>query len=119
MLEQRPAGGTHARKGTTVTIVVGELAPDHHPNHSRDRRLHDQHRSAGTSLGRSRVARASGRASRVDALTVAVLAGGRSSEHDVSLASGAAIREGLLMAGHEVTSIEIARDGTWRAGASP
>ena len=54
--------------------------------------------------------------SRVDALTVAVLSGGRSSEHDVSLASGAAIREGLLAAGHEVTSIEIARDGTWRAG---
>ncbi len=27
VLEQRPAGGTHARKGTTVTIVVGELAP--------------------------------------------------------------------------------------------
>ncbi len=60
-----------------------------------------------------------GGGSRVDALTVAVLAGGRSSEHDVSLASGAAIREGLLMAGHEVTSIEIARDGTWRAGAEP
>jgi D-alanine-D-alanine ligase len=54
--------------------------------------------------------------SRVDALTVTVLSGGRSSEHDVSLASGAAIREGLLAAGHEVTSIEVARDGTWRAG---
>jgi D-alanine-D-alanine ligase len=45
---------------------------------------------------------------------VAVLAGGRSSEHDVSLASGAAIREGLLAAGHEVVVVEIARDGTWR-----
>jgi D-alanine-D-alanine ligase len=45
---------------------------------------------------------------------VAVLSGGRSSEHDVSLASGTAIREGLLAAGHEVVSIEIARDGTWR-----
>jgi D-alanine-D-alanine ligase len=46
---------------------------------------------------------------------VAVLAGGRSSEHDVSLASGAAIREGLLAAGHEVVVVEIDRDGTWRA----
>ncbi len=55
----------------------------------------------------------------VDALTVAVLSGGRSSEHDVSLASGAAIREGLLAAGHEVTSIEIERDGTWRAEGEP
>jgi D-alanine-D-alanine ligase len=45
---------------------------------------------------------------------VAVLAGGRSSEHDVSLASSAAIREGLLAAGHEVVVVEIDRDGTWR-----
>jgi len=45
---------------------------------------------------------------------VAVLSGGRSSEHDVSLASGAAIRNGLLAGGHEVVSIEIARDGAWR-----
>ncbi len=52
-------------------------------------------------------------------LTVAVLAGGRSSEHDVSLASGAAIREGLLAAGHEVVPVEIARDGTWRASEEP
>jgi len=50
----------------------------------------------------------------VDALTVAVISGGRSSEHDVSLASGAAIRDGLLAAGHEVVPIEIDRDGTWR-----
>ena len=47
-------------------------------------------------------------------LTVAVLSGGRSSEHDVSLASGAAIREGLIAAGHEVVSVEIDRDGAWR-----
>ncbi len=60
-----------------------------------------------------------GGGSRVDSLTVAVLSGGRSSEHDVSLASGAAIREGLLAAGHEVASIEIARDGTWLAGSEP
>ncbi len=47
-------------------------------------------------------------------LTVAVLAGGRSSEHDVSLASGAAVREGLMAAGHEVVWVEVGRDGRWR-----
>jgi D-alanine-D-alanine ligase len=47
-------------------------------------------------------------------LTVAVLAGGRSSEHDVSLSSGTAVRDGLLAAGHEVLWVEIARDGVWR-----
>jgi D-alanine-D-alanine ligase len=46
-------------------------------------------------------------------LTVAVLAGGRSSEHEVSLSSGRAVREGLLAAGHEVIWVEIGRDGAW------
>jgi D-alanine-D-alanine ligase len=44
---------------------------------------------------------------------VAVLAGGRSSEHEVSLASGASVREGLREAGHEPVAVELARDGTW------
>jgi D-alanine-D-alanine ligase len=45
---------------------------------------------------------------------VAVLAGGRSSEHEVSLASAAAVRDGLLEGGHEPLWVEIARDGRWR-----
>jgi D-alanine-D-alanine ligase len=49
-------------------------------------------------------------------LTVALLAGGRSSEHDVSLASARAVREGLESAGHEVRWVEIERDGAWRHG---
>jgi D-alanine-D-alanine ligase len=44
---------------------------------------------------------------------VAVLAGGRSSEHEVSLSSGASVREGLHEAGHEPVAVELARDGTW------
>jgi D-alanine-D-alanine ligase len=44
---------------------------------------------------------------------VAVLAGGRSSEHDVSLDSAASVRDGLVAAGHEVTWVELARDGAW------
>lgn len=47
-------------------------------------------------------------------LTVAVLAGGRSSEHEVSLSSAAAVRDGLLAGGHEVVWVEIGRDGIWR-----
>jgi D-alanine-D-alanine ligase len=47
-------------------------------------------------------------------LTVAVLAGGRSSEHDVSLSSGASVSDGLLASGHEVLNVEIGRDGAWR-----
>jgi D-alanine-D-alanine ligase len=44
---------------------------------------------------------------------VAVLAGGRSSEHEVSLDSAASVREGLAAAGHDVTWVELARDGSW------
>jgi D-alanine-D-alanine ligase len=44
---------------------------------------------------------------------VAVLAGGRSSEHDVSLDSAASVREGLAAAGHDVTWVDLGRDGSW------
>ncbi|HWH93102.1 MAG TPA: D-alanine--D-alanine ligase family protein [Baekduia sp.] len=46
-------------------------------------------------------------------MRVAVLGGGRSSEHDVSLTSAATVRHGLLAAGHDVLAVELARDGTW------
>lgn len=52
------------------------------------------------------------------ALRVAVIAGGRSSEHEVSLRSGAAVRGGLQEFGHDVVSVEVARDGVWRAGGA-
>ena len=45
---------------------------------------------------------------------VAVLGGGRSSEHEVSLASAASVRAGLQDAGHEPIAIDIGRDGVWR-----
>jgi D-alanine-D-alanine ligase len=48
------------------------------------------------------------------ALTVAVLAGGRSSEHEVSLSSGESVRAGLRAAGHEVVWVEVGKDGAWR-----
>jgi len=42
-----------------------------------------------------------------------VLGGGRSSEHEVSLRSAAAVAAGLRAAGHEVVEVTIGRDGSW------
>jgi D-alanine-D-alanine ligase len=50
---------------------------------------------------------------------VAVLAGGRSSEHDVSLASGEAVRAGLREAGHEPLDVRISREGRWSLDGEP
>jgi D-alanine-D-alanine ligase len=47
-------------------------------------------------------------------LKVAVLAGGRSAEHDVSLSSGRAVCEGLEATGYEALWVQIERDGSWR-----
>jgi D-alanine-D-alanine ligase len=46
-------------------------------------------------------------------LRVAVLAGGRSSEHDVSLDSAATVAEALLAGGHDVVTVRLERDGGW------
>jgi D-alanine-D-alanine ligase len=44
---------------------------------------------------------------------VAVLSGGRSSEHEVSLRSGEAVARGLEEAGHETVGVTITREGRW------
>jgi D-alanine-D-alanine ligase len=44
---------------------------------------------------------------------VAVLAGGRSSEHEVSLSSAAFVREACAAAGHEVLGVTVSRAGGW------
>jgi D-alanine-D-alanine ligase len=44
---------------------------------------------------------------------VAVLGGGRSSEHDVSLESAASVRAGLVEAGHEPIEVLVEREGRW------
>ncbi|MDX6616227.1 MAG: D-alanine-D-alanine ligase [Solirubrobacterales bacterium] len=46
-------------------------------------------------------------------MKVAVLSGGTSSEHDISLRSGASLAQGLRDAGHEVVEVLIERDGRW------
>lgn len=52
-------------------------------------------------------------------MRVAVLSGGRSSEHEVSLRSGEAVARGLEQAGHEVLPVRIARDGAWAFRGDP
>ncbi len=52
-------------------------------------------------------------------MRVAVLSGGRSSEHDVSLRSGEAVARGLEQAGHEALPVTIARDGGWSYRGAP
>ncbi len=75
MLDQNPAAGSELDKGSRVTIVVGRFEPSRPPDRRRptpDARPPTPH-----------------------AVRVAVSRGGRSSEHEVSLASGASVREGV------------------------
>jgi D-alanine-D-alanine ligase len=44
---------------------------------------------------------------------VAIIMGGRSSEHEISLASARSVVEALERAGYETVAIEIGRDGRW------
>jgi D-alanine-D-alanine ligase len=48
-------------------------------------------------------------------MRVAVLGGGISSEHEVSLRSAASVAAGLREAGHETVEVTIGRDGNWSA----
>jgi D-alanine-D-alanine ligase len=49
----------------------------------------------------------------VSRLRVAVLAGGRSSEHEISLASARSVAAALTPERYDVVRLEIGRDGTW------
>jgi D-alanine-D-alanine ligase len=44
---------------------------------------------------------------------IAVVLGGRSSEHAISVASARSVIDALAAGGHDVVTIEISRDGTW------
>ena len=48
-----------------------------------------------------------------------MLMGGRSSEHEISLASGRSVREALSPAEYDVVAIEIGRDGRWELPPAP
>ena len=51
-------------------------------------------------------------------MRIAVLAGGRSSEHEISLAGAASVSAGLRAVGHEVVDVTLTREGTWLHGGS-
>ncbi|PRB14849.1 D-alanine--D-alanine ligase [Microbacterium sp. MYb62] len=50
---------------------------------------------------------------------VLVIGGGQNAEHEVSLASAAAVAAALRMGDHEVTTVTIDRDGIWRVDGRP
>jgi D-alanine-D-alanine ligase len=52
-------------------------------------------------------------------LRVAVLMGGASSEHDVSISSGLQVLRSLDPAKYEAIPVEIGRDGSWQIGSTP
>ncbi len=51
-------------------------------------------------------------------MIVAVISGGRSSEREISLISGAAVADGVRRAGHELREIEIDAQGRWFCGSN-
>lgn len=52
-------------------------------------------------------------------MRVLVVGGGQNAEHEVSLASAAAVAEALRVGGHEVSTVTISREGIWEvAGVS-
>jgi D-alanine-D-alanine ligase len=53
----------------------------------------------------------------VTRLRVAVLAGGRSSEHEISLASARSVLEALDPESYDVVTVAIGRDGRWELGS--
>ena len=50
-------------------------------------------------------------------LKIAILAGGRSSEHEISLASARSVLESLDPAEYDVVTVTIGRDGRWELGS--
>lgn len=52
-------------------------------------------------------------------MRVAVLSGGVSGEHEISLASGRSVVEGLIAAGHEPVEVLISREGVWSHDGEP
>ena len=96
VIDQAPSAGTRVRAGDDVTIVVGSFEEPTDPEEPPP----DDETPEGGAPGGA-------------AVKVVVLSGGRSSEHEVSLASGASVAEGLEAAGHEAVPVLIERDGRW------
>ncbi len=111
---QTPEGGTKVGKGATVTITVATYAPPPKTTTTTTTPPTHDHDDDDDDVVVDRPAAAADGSGH--AMRVAVLRGGRSSEHDVSLDSGASVARGLEDAGHDVVLIEVGRDGTWCVG---
>ena len=96
VISQDPPGNTQQDPKTIVTLFVGVYVP---PARRRRPDRHDDHDPVSTPL------------------RVAVLAGGRSSEHEISLASARSVVEALDPDRYETRMIEIGRDGALGAAA--
>ena len=110
VMSQDPPGGSQADPRSIVTIVIGEFVPppevtpppppptdtttDTHRHNDRHDDRHDAHPVSRR-------------------VRLAVLAGGRSSEHEISLASAASVVAALDPERYEVRMVEIGRDGRW------
>ena len=93
VLSQDPEGGTDAEQGTSVVIVVGRFEQPPPPDDN-----HNDHDAV------------------TQRIRVAVVAGGRSSEHEISLASARSVLAALDPERYETTTIAIGRDGRWAIG---
>ena len=51
--------------------------------------------------------------------TVAVLMGGQSSEHEISIKSGTGVAEALAKTGYTVLPVTLTREGQWVIDAAP
>ena len=103
VMSQDPAGGTQADPDSVVTMTVGEFVPPPDvtpaPPATAPGRLRRRRDAAADSVNRR--------------IRLAVLAGGRSSEHEISLASAASVAAALDPERYDVRTIEIGRDGRW------
>ncbi len=105
MISQSPTGGSTANKDSTVTIVVGRFTGS-----SSSTSTSTTTTSTSTTHHLDHLGLEAGQ-EEMSPVRVAVLSGGRSSEHEVSVASAASVADGLRTAGYAVTVIEISRDG--------
>ena len=100
VLVQSPGAGIDAAPGDTITLTAGRfVAPPTTDTTTTD-----------TTTTPDRAAPAA-------VIRVAVLMGGRSSEHDISVASARSVIAALDPARYETVTVEIGRDGGWELGA--
>ena len=99
VISQDPVGNSQQDPNTLVTLFVGTVRPAA-GRHDHDDDRHDSDDDDPDSSVTPRV-------------RVAVLAGGRSSEHEISLASARSVVAALDPARYETRMIEIGRDGAW------